>query len=69
MQITTDEFNNFLTVLRRTDFYYPYADGAAYHDGFESFCKARKMFTDLIDKYPDSRAQIMQAWQEHGGKV
>ena len=69
MNMPMQEFSDFLATLKRTDFFYHYADGIEYHRGYESFSKALSMRDIMIEKYPNNRAAILQAWQEHGGKV
>ena len=67
MNISGRRLFKYLFALNRADFHYPYADGAAYHQGLESYTHALKERDHMLAEHPDDAEIINRFWVEFGG--
>jgi len=69
MLIPQAKQDEYVALLKRADWYYMYADGAAYHNGMDSFFAASSYRKSLLFTYPDAKDLINNLWLEYGGKL
>lgn len=60
-----DRFTEYQAVLKKTDWYYQYAEGDAYYRGLETYRIAVHEKTKMIRDFPEHAAQIITEWNRH----